>query len=194
MILSIIILMFLALGTIIGAKRGFTYQLIKMVGTIIIVILAFISKDVVANFLQNNFDFVNLDKHMSILVYKFISFLLVFFILKLLLLLLLKLSKVFEKMLNATIILGVLSKILGGILGFIEYYIYTFIILLILCLPIFKINITDSKIAKIIVKDTPLVSRKINGNLIVELKEKIDLKNFDEKEYEKILKKYEVLK
>jgi len=194
MILSIIILIFLALGTIIGAKRGFTYQLIKMVGTIIIVILAFISKDVVANFLQNNFDFVNLDKHMSILVYKFISFLLVFFILKLLLLLLLKLSKVFEKMLNATIILGVLSKILGGILGFIEYYIYTFIILLILCLPIFKINITDSKIAKIIVKDTPLVSRKINGNLIVELKEKIDLKNFDEKEYEKILKKYEVLK
>ena len=194
MILSIIILMFLALGTIIGAKRGFTYQLIKMVGTIIIVILAFISKDVVANFLQNNFDFVNLDKHMSILVYKFISFLLVFFILKLLLLLLLKLSKVFEKMLNATIILGVLSKILGGILGFIEYYIYTFIILLILCLPIFKINITDSKIAKIIVKDTPLISRKINGNLIVELKEKIDLKNFDEKEYEKILKKYEVLK
>ena len=194
MILSIIILMFLALGTIIGAKRGFTYQLIKMVGTIIIVILAFISKDVVANFLQNNFDFVNLDKHMSILVYKFISFLLVFFILKLLLLLLLKLSKVFEKMLNATIILGVLSKILGGILGFIEYYIYTFIILLILCLPIFKINITDSKIAKIIVKDTPLISRKINGNLIVELKEKIDLKNFDEKEYEKILKKYEVIK
>lgn len=194
MILSIIILMFLALGIIIGAKRGFTYQLIKMVGTILIVILSFISKDVVANFLQNNFDFVNLDKHMSILVYKFISFLLVFFILKLLLLLLLKLSKVFEKMLNATIILGVLSKILGGILGFIEYYIYTFIILLILCLPIFKINITDSKIAKIIVKDTPLVSRKINGNLIVELKEKIDLKNFDEKEYEKILKKYEVLK
>ena len=194
MILSIIILMFLALGIIIGAKRGFTYQLIKMVGTILIVILSFISKDVVANFLQNNFDFVNLDKHMSILVYKFISFLLVFFILKLLLLLLLKLSKVFEKMLNATIILGVLSKILGGILGFIEYYIYTFIILLILCLPIFKINITDSKIAKIIVKDTPLISRKINGNLIVELKEKIDLKNFDEKEYEKILKKYEVLK
>ena len=123
MILSIIILIFLALGTIIGAKRGFTYQLIKMVGTIIIVILSFISKDVVANFLQNNFDFVNLDKHMSILVYKFISFLLVFFILKLLLLLLLKLSKVFEKMLNATIILGVLSKILGGILGFIQYYI-----------------------------------------------------------------------
>ena len=82
MILSLIILIFIAMGVIVGAKRGFTYQLIKMIGTILIIIIAYLFKDMFANFLADNFNFINLDKDISIIIYKFISFTLLFMILK----------------------------------------------------------------------------------------------------------------
>ena len=107
MILSLIILIFIAMGVIVGAKRGFTYQLIKMIGTILIIIIAYLFKDMFANFLADNFNFINLDKDISIIIYKFISFTLLFMILKFFLIILLKVSKAFEHILNATIILGI---------------------------------------------------------------------------------------
>ncbi len=194
MILSLIILIFIAMGVIIGAKRGFTYQLIKMIGTILIIIIAYLFKDMFAHFLANNLNFINLDKNISIIIYKFISFTLLFMILKFILILLLKVSKVFEHILNATIILGIPSKILGGVLGFIEYYIYAFIILLILCLPIFKIDINKSKVASYILKDTPVISKKINGEFITELKDIFNSKNIKESDYKEILEKYNIIK
>lgn len=194
MILSLIILIFIAMGVIVGAKRGFTYQLIKMIGTILIIIIAYLFKDMFAHFLANNLNFINLDKNISIIIYKFISFTLLFMILKFILILLLKVSKVFEHILNATIILGIPSKILGGVLGFIEYYIYAFIILLILCLPIFKIDINKSKVASYILKDTPVISKKINGEFITELKDIFNSKNIKESDYKEILEKYNIIK
>lgn len=194
MILSLIILIFIAMGVIIGAKRGFTYQLIKMIGTILIIIIAYLFKDMFAHFLADNLNFINLDKNISIIIYKFISFTLLFMILKFILILLLKVSKVFEHILNATIILGIPSKILGGVLGFIEYYIYAFIILLILCLPIFKIDINKSKVASYILKDTPVISKKINGEFITELKDIFNSKNIKESDYKEILEKYNIIK
>lgn len=193
MILSLIILIFIAMGVIVGAKRGFTYQLIKMIGTILIIIIAYLFKDMFANFLADNFNFINLDKDISIIIYKFISFTLLFMILKFFLIILLKVSKVFEHILNATIILGIPSKILGGILGFIEYYIYAFIILLILCLPIFKIDINKSKVATYILKDTPVISNKLNGSLITDLKEIFNNTNIKESDYKEILEKYKII-
>ena len=193
MILSLIILIFIAMGVIIGAKRGFTYQLIKMIGTILIIIIAYLFKDMFAHFLANNLNFINLDKNISIIIYKFISFTLLFMILKFILILLLKVSKVFEHILNATIILGIPSKILGGVLGFIEYYIYAFIILLILCLPIFKIDINKSKVATYILKDTPVISNKLNGSLITDLKEIFNNTNIKESDYKEILEKYKII-
>lgn len=177
-----------------GAKRGFTYQLIKMIGTILIIIIAYLFKDMFAHFLADNLNFINLDKNISIIIYKFISFTLLFMILKFILILLLKVSKVFEHILNATIILGIPSKILGGVLGFIEYYIYAFIILLILCLPIFKIDINKSKVASYILKDTPVISKKINGEFITELKDIFNSKNIKESDYKEILEKYNIIK
>ena len=193
MILSLIILIFIAMGVIVGAKRGFTYQLIKMIGTILIIIIAYLFKDMFANFLADNFNFINLDKDISIIIYKFISFTLLFMILKFFLIILLKVSKAFEHILNATIILGIPSKILGGILGFIEYYIYAFIILLILCLPIFKIDINKSKVATYILKDTPVISNKLNGSLITDLKEIFNNTNIKESDYKEILEKYKII-
>ena len=195
MMLSIIIIMFIILGTVIGIKRGFLYQLIKMLSNIIVFILALILKNPVADIILNHFDIIDVDKSVSIIFYRAIAFILLCFIFKLIIRLILKLTRMLEKTLEATIILAIPSKILGGILGFIEYYIYAFIILLILCIPIFKVDVYKSNIAKSILKGTPLVSRKIDISLLEELKHEYDKGDFsNEEEYVKILKRHGIIK
>lgn len=195
MILSIIIIMFILLGTIVGVKRGFLYQLIKMLSNIIVFVVALLLKNPVADILINHFDIINIDKSISIIFYRAVSFILICFILKLIIILVLKITRALEKVLEATIILAIPSKILGGILGFIEYYIYAFIILLVLSIPVFNIDVYKSDVAKYILKETPLISKKVDISLFEELKREYDKgTNASEKEYIKILKDHGILK
>ena len=195
MILSIIIIMFILLGTIVGVKRGFLYQLIKMLSNIIVFVVALILKNPVADILINHIDIINIDRSISIIFYRAISFILICFILKLIIILVLKITRALEKVLEATIILAIPSKILGGILGFIEYYIYAFIILLVLSIPVFNIDVYKSDVAKFILKETPLVSKKIDISLFEELKKEYDKgTSAREEEYIKILKDHGILK
>ena len=195
MILSIIIVMFIALGTIVGVKRGFLYQLIKMLSNIIVFVVALLLKNTVADILINHFDIINIDKSISIVFYRAISFILICFILKLIITLVLKITRILEKVLEATIILAIPSKILGGILGFIEYYIYAFIILLVLSIPVFNIDVYKSDAAKFILKETPLISKRVDISLFEELKREYDKgTNAKEEEYIKILKEHGIIK
>lgn len=195
MILSIIIVMFIALGTIVGVKRGFLYQLIKMLSNIIVFVVALLLKNTVADILINHFDIINIDKSISIIFYRAISFILICFILKLIITLVLKITRIIEKVLEATIILAIPSKVLGGILGFIEYYIYAFIILLVLSIPVFNIDVYKSDAAKFILKETPLISKRVDISLFEELKREYDKgTNAKEEEYIKILKEHGIIK
>ena len=195
MILSIIIIMFILLGTIVGVKRGFLYQLIKMLSNIIVFVVALLLKNTVADILINHFDIINIDKSISIIFYRAISFILICFILKLIITLVLKITRIIEKVLEATIILAIPSKVLGGILGFIEYYIYAFIILLVLSIPVFNIDVYKSDAAKFILKETPLISKRVDISLFEELKREYDKgTNAKEEEYIKILKEHGIIK
>lgn len=159
MIVSLIIIILLIFGFLLGFKRGFTYQLIKMIGIFAVLFLSIIFKDELGLFLLNNFDIFNLNSTISIIIYQSISFIILFFVFNLILRIILKISASFEKILKATIILGIPSKILGGILGFIEYYIYIFLILMILSLPIFNLNIKSSELANFMLNKTPIISK-----------------------------------
>ena len=195
MILSIIIIIFIAFGTLLGVKRGLLYQLIKMLSNIIVFVVAIFLKNPVADILINHFDVINIDKSISIIFYRAISFILICFILKLIINIILKITRILEHVLEATIILAIPSKILGGILGFIEYYIYAFIILLVLSIPVFNIDVYKSDVAKFILKETPLISKKVDISLFEELKSEYDKgTNAKEEEYIKILKNHGILK
>ena len=51
------------------------------------------------------------------------------------------------------------SKIIGFIIGLLEYYVLAFIIIYILTLPIFSVkSVIESKNAKFILNDTPIIS------------------------------------
>ena len=185
-IVDIIILIFLGFGVLIGFKRGFTRQLVSLLGIFVILILSFLLKNPISVFLYNNlpfFSFGGIFKDitvLNILLYEIIAFFIVFSVLSIIFKILLSLTKVFEKLLSATIILGIPSKILGAILGFIQYLIYSFIILYILSLPVFNIGlIKESKIANTILEKTPILTNICDTTLsvfndIMELKDEYE--------------------
>lgn len=64
-----------------------------------------------------------------------------------------------ELLLKATIFLAIPSKILGIFVGLIEYYVYTFIVLFVISLPVFNlVDLSESKFASKILNDTPILS------------------------------------
>ena len=67
-----------------------------------------------------------------------------------------------------TIFLSIPSKLIGIAVGFFEYYIYVFIILYVLSIPIFNLNlINDSKIANTILDNTPILSNMVGNTVSV---------------------------
>lgn len=182
-IIDIIILIFLGFGALIGFKRGFTRQLVSLVGIFVIIILSYLFKNPVSVFLYNNLPFFNFGgifkdiTVLNILVYEVIAFFIVFFVLIIIFKIILKLTKIFEKILNATIILGIPSKILGALLGIVQNLIYIFILLYILSLPTFNIGIVkQSKVAQTILNKTPILNKICDDTMNV-FNEVINLKD-----------------
>jgi len=185
-VVDIIILIFLAFGALLGFKRGFTRQLVSLVGIFVIIILSYLFKNPVSIFLYNHLPFFNFGgifkdiTVLNVLVYEVIAFFIVFFVLTIVFRILVKITNVFEKLLNATIILGIPSKILGAVLGVVQNLIYTFIVLYILSLPTFNLDIIkDSKVGNLILDKTPILNKIANKTLsvfnqVIELKEEYD--------------------
>lgn len=182
-IVDIVILILLGFGALIGFKRGFTRQLVSLIGIFAILIFSFLLKNPISVFLYNNLPFFNFGgifkdiTVLNILVYEVVAFFIVFIVLTIIFKILLKITKVFEKILTATIILGIPSKILGAILGVVQNLIYIFIVLYILSLPTFNISIiNDSKVANTILEKTPILNSVCDETLavfneVIELKE-----------------------
>lgn len=173
-VIDIIILILLAFGGLIGFKKGFTNQLVSLVGIFVIIIFSYLLKNPVSVFFYNNLPFLNFGgifkdiTVINILVYEILAFFIIFVILTLIFKILLKITKVFEKILKWTIILGIPSKILGAILGVIQNLIYVFIALYILNLPTVGFNIvTESKVANTILNKTPILTNICDKTLVV---------------------------
>lgn len=168
-ILDSIIILFLLCGAVLGFKKGAIKSLVALVGTIALVVISYYLKNPVADIL---FDFCPFLKFsgswaglvtLNILLYESLAYILVFIVLSSVLSVLLKLSGIIEKILKATIILGIPSKIIGAVLGFIEAVVFSFIILFVLI----QFNITsefvnESSMANSILHKTPLIGTMVN--------------------------------
>ena len=172
--IDIMIIFVILLGTLLGIKRGFTRELVSAVGFIACIILAFLLKNPIASILYDKLPFFSFGgilkgvTALNILLYEVIAFLLTLFILTLVLSLLKVATNLFEKVLNATIILGIPSKILGGAVGMIEWTVISFIVLFILSMPVFENNfIQESKIYNKMLTVVPTFSKQIDSTLKV---------------------------
>ena len=166
-VVDIIIILFILLSGVMGYKRGVFKQLVLCVGTILVFYLAYKFKDPVGDwFLLKTglpmFDFPNLFKGvitLNIIVYQTVAFILVLSGLLIVFNLVLSFTKLFEKLLRATIILGIPSKILGFIVGLLEGYVITFVILFFLTQPAFSFKFfQDSNLSKTILTSSPVLS------------------------------------
>ena len=92
--------------------------------------------------------------------YEVVAFVIVYSLLYLVFRVVLMLTGLIEKILKATVILSIPSKILGIFVGIIEMYVYVFLILVVITLPIINIPyVRESKMANFMLEKTPILSK-----------------------------------
>lgn len=162
---DIVILIALALGAVAGFKAGVIKKTADFLGTFIIIILAFYLKNDLSVLMYENLPFFNFGgfikgiEVINVLLYEILAFIIVFIALLFILKVILLATGLIEKILKATVILSIPSKILGIVVGMIESYVYVFLVLVVFTLPIFKIPyIRESSIGDFMLNNTPILS------------------------------------
>ena len=171
-VVDVIIIALLILGGVAGFKAGVIKKLTDFIGMFVVIILAFYLKNYIPVIMYENLPFFNffglingIDA-LNILLYEVIAFLVIFIALLFVLKVVLMLTGLVEKILKATVILSIPSKLLGIVVGVIEMYVYLFLILVIVSLPIFDSSfLKDSKMNNFILNNTPVLSG-VSGEII----------------------------
>ena len=182
-IVDIIILLIILLGGIVGFKEGVLKKTTSVVGLVLVIVFSFILKNYLSVFFYENLPFIDFWgafkglQVLNIIFYEIIAFLIIAAVLTLIYRLLLALTGFIEKVLKATVILSIPSKILGFFVGLIENYIWVYIVLFIFTLPFLNIkDFYESKIATYMLEETPILSKYTNKTVEIyhELYELID--------------------
>lgn len=171
-IIDAIILLVILLGGIIGFKEGVIKKLTSVVGLILIVILSFTLKNYLSVYFYENLPFFDLwgvfkgIQVLNIVFYEMLAFLIIASVLTIVYKVLLGVTGIIEKILKATVILSIPSKILGFFVGLIESYIWVYLFLFVFTLPVFNIKeIYESKTAMFIIEKTPILSKYTDKTL-----------------------------
>lgn len=165
-IIDAIIILFILLCGVIGFKDGVIKRLSTIIGLVLVIIIAFHFKSKLSFYFYENLPFFSFwgifkgIQSLNIIFYEMLAFVIIASVLMIVYNILLGITGLIEKILKATVILSIPSKILGFIVGLVEGYIWVYIILFIATLPIFKVpGLQDAKIANHILKETPILSK-----------------------------------
>lgn len=161
---AILLLLILAFG-VVGLKNGVFRQTIQFFGVLIIIYLAFVTKDFLANiflkylpFFEFAGDFKGLVS-LNILIYQILAFLIMLSLYGIILQIIVSVTGVFEKILKYTIILGIPSKILGFFMGLLQGVLVAFVLIVLINQPLFDLDvIKESKLVPQIATKTPILS------------------------------------
>lgn len=173
-IVDAIIILIILLGGVIGFKEGIIKKLTSVIGLILVVILSFTLKNYLSVIFYENLPFFDLwgafkgIQVLNIIFYEMLAFLIIASVLTIVYRLLLGVSGLIEKILKATIILSIPSKILGFFAGLLENYIWVYLFLFVLTLPVINIKeIRESNLATSILEKTPILSKYTNKTLAI---------------------------
>lgn len=164
--IDVVCILIVLMYVVLGFKRGVIKSGVQLVGTIAVLVLSFVFKDILANFLMSFMPFFNFSgifngiTAMNVLIYELVSFIVIFVLLYCILNILLHISGVIEKLLKMTIILAIPSKLLGALLGLIEGIIMAFLLVFIMFhLSPTTMVVKDSKVAIVVLERTPIIGR-----------------------------------
>lgn len=173
-IVDIIIVLMIILGAVVGFKQGFIKKTTSFLGTFLVIVIAYSLKNPISVLMYENLPFFNLGGIIkgigviNILVYELLAFLVVACALMFILKIIIGLTGIVEKLLKMTIFLSIPSKILGIFVGALEHYVYIFLILVFLNLPLFNISIVkESDYANKILNNTPVLSDMVGKTVDV---------------------------
>ena len=171
-ILDIIIIVLIIIGALLGFVNGGIKTFVSAIGFIVVATISFMLKDIVAEVLFkicpffNFFGVIKGVTSINILLYEVIAFIVIFGILYGILKLVTFFTGIVEKILSATIILSIPSKIIGMVIGTIENFLLVFITLYFLSLPFFNYGfINNSKLKDKILYNTPILSNFVEKNV-----------------------------
>ncbi len=161
------------LSILIGWKRGVIKSAVRLVGLIVIAIIAYQFKGMLASFLMSFLPFFNFGgiftdiDAINILFYNGVSFIFIFLMLFCILNILINVAGIFDKLLKATIILYLPDKILGAAIGLIEGVIISFLLIFTATqIPAIQNYVLDSMYASRILNRTPVI-RTVLADTIV---------------------------
>lgn len=164
-IIDIVIILFILMCMVSGLKRGFIKETVDVVGNIIMLILSFSLMGNVAEYLYQFMPFLNLGllgitlSALNILVYQIISFAIIYFILNIIFRVILNITKVVDKLINSLLIFHTTSSILGAVVGLISGYLFVFVILVIVSIPLASNSyLHESKLNNFILTKTPILT------------------------------------
>ncbi len=205
-LLDYIIIIVLIMGALLGFKKGFISTIVAFVGTLLVIILSFYLKNPISSFLYEHLPFFSLGGKfagmsiINILIYEAISYIVTITVLGFILGIVVKISGLFNKLVHATLVLTLPSKILGAICGFVEGLIISFLIVFIFSLMSSSLYI-NSKYSNVLLEKTPILSMVVSDTYksVVEIVD-VAIKNenkVDKEEANKdglnILLKYEII-
>ena len=135
MIIAIILL-----AAFYGFRKGVLNATVTFVGSLIVIILAYYLKTPISILMYQYLPFFDLGGRFSgitifnVLLYEGISYLATIVILAYIFRILIKVTGVVEKFMNATLVMGIPSKILGTFVGLLQGYVLAFIIVFLLAM------------------------------------------------------------
>lgn len=161
--IDIIILFLLLMGTLVGLKRGFILQLIKLISFVVSILVASMFYQSLApqltwipapNFSGGQAQLAFFSGNLETAYYNTIAFIILFILTKILLAII---GGLLTTIASIPVIKQV-NKLLGGVLGFLETYLFVFILLFVAALlPVDALQTMMSKsiLADVIVGNTP---------------------------------------
>jgi len=132
-IFDIVIILIILLAGVVGLKRGVLKELVMLIGTIVVYVLAFQLKNPLANFMMRwfpFFDFIGKIKGVTVLnivLYQILAFAIIAMILLSIFNIILRTTGIIQKLIDLTLILTLPSKILGFIVDLIFVYFFFFL-------------------------------------------------------------------
>lgn len=164
--IDIIILFLLLMGTLVGLKRGFILQFIKLISFVVSILVAFMFYQSLApqltwipapNFSGGQAQLAFFSGNLETAYYNTIAFIILFILTKILLAII---GGLLTTIASIPVIKQV-NKLLGGVLGFLETYLFVFILLFVAALlPVDALQtmLSKSMLADVIVGNTPYLS------------------------------------
>ncbi|KEP26626.1 CvpA family protein [Bacillus zhangzhouensis] len=164
--IDIIILFLLLMGTLVGLKRGFILQFIKLISFVVSILVASMFYQSLApqltwipapNFSGGQAQLAFFSGNLETAYYNTIAFIILFILTKILLAII---GGLLTTIASIPVIKQV-NKLLGGVLGFLETYLFVFILLFVAALlPVDALQtmLSKSMLAEVIVGNTPYLS------------------------------------